>query len=686
MPKAKNTDHFKIKLKNDPLNRGSQKQIVKNVNSLIMGLKDFANELNIPEFGSGLYGNIDRSGNIILPDNHTVVASTIADRITGKFESPDFSAEQRLRRECNEAWIAYESDHLSTRKWSDVGSETRSVIYKARDLVYQWLNGYSNGRYCYENSFFKFIEDAPIAFGPGESFISKNGDVSTFSKLDPFNATVTEDCLQEAALFISINKGLRSIFNEVFRMEDYRLKAKARASGYKYVKPFDKTEKTKKFGFKITVFAARVVSFLIREKLVQRGSRGSSVYKNSQKRRFINVECFLNVVLQKVAGWSLRQCLKTNAKCDLDLGQDLHKALISQPGWSTVDWSNASDSILTWLVQQLLAKNKRVYKILDRTRSQFVLIDTPFVNPEGKSDHLKLYHHPHKFSSMGNGFTFELLTLVNLAIVRVLDPDATVYGDDVILRSVYANDFITHMTAVGFVPNLKKSFINKPFRESCGGFFLDGYGYIRSYDFKWNFNIADCIITCNKLGRIIRENPDWEHRLKQRIVETHEEVMRLIPAALSGPLTSSSDLPVWAEKKGYRRAHMSNPFCKKKWEAYSTVATEMAEMLKFTELEEKGYNPGSFVVIMVPELRKKVKIHPQRANVHSARLIYSYIMAGICSPMLYRLSKDEYEFAFKPTLVHSEGWSVRVGTARRITVQNRGFIPGRESDHGESIL
>lgn len=656
-------------------NARSEAQIIAEYNSTMLCLKDYAHELEIPAFGSSLYGDGSPNDKHNLPDINSVIASTIASRITGKFEAPDFNAEQRLRRECNEAWLLYESNHLSKRKWSDVGLNTRGVIYRARDLVHSWLNGSKDGhRFFYQNTFWSFLEDAPIDFGPGESFTSSKGDVSFFSKLNPYKWTVTEDCVIEAALFISANKGFRRAFLEIRRKDGYAKKAKAKALGIKYkiqCKPLPGGNPA--LSKRILNLATEVSQFLYDNNLVQRGSRGSSVYKDSKKRRFINVECFLNVVLQKVAGYAIRKCLKLNAGVDLDLGQDKHRFLISQPGWSTVDWSNASDSILTWLVQELLDKDKKVFRLLDTFRSQFVLIDTHFINEKCKSDNLRIYHQPHKFSSMGNGFTFELLTLVNLAVARVFDRDATVYGDDVILRSVYAKDFIHHMQAVGFVPNLKKSFINLPFRESCGGFFEDRCGYIRSYDFKWNMNIADCIVTCNKLGRIVKGNPLWVHPLRDRIVRTHEKLLSLMPAALCGPLVMSDDLPQWAEHPSQRGKKQKDPYSKRKWETYSKLASFLADVHQHTELREKGYNPGFFTVVMVPELRKKVKVQPQR-DVKSMRLAFTYINSGMVSPMLLRQQKNDYVFSYKPVLVHSEGWSLRASNARRIAREYSAFL------------
>lgn len=112
MPKAKNGQKQKRKAIVSPLTHSSLSEVVRKTNDSIERLKVYANELKIPSFGNSLYDCTNDDG-ANLPDIHNVIASTISDRITGKFERPDFTADQRLRRECNEAWIIYEQNHLS---------------------------------------------------------------------------------------------------------------------------------------------------------------------------------------------------------------------------------------------------------------------------------------------------------------------------------------------------------------------------------------------------------------------------------------------------------------------------------------------------------------------------------------------------------------------------------------------
>jgi len=84
---------------------------------------------------------------------------------------------------------------------------------------------------------------------------------------------------------------------------------------------------------------------------------------------------------------------------------------------------------------------------------------------------------------MGNGFTFELETLIFYAIAKAACIQSgaktgynslSVYGDDVIIPSAAVSKYLTCFEAVGFEVNMSKSFFAGPFRESCGEDFFNG--------------------------------------------------------------------------------------------------------------------------------------------------------------------------------------------------------------------
>jgi len=116
-----------------------------------------------------------------------------------------------------------------------------------------------------------------------------------------------------------------------------------------------------------------------------------------------------------------------------------------------------------------------------------------------------LYYLPNKVSSMGNGFTFDLMTIVLLCLARVYDSGSTVFGDDIIIDRKVAPEFIAQLSVGKFKVNVEKTFFDGPFRESCGANYLDGYGYLTSFDFHWLVNDHDLVVTLNKVAILASE-------------------------------------------------------------------------------------------------------------------------------------------------------------------------------------
>lgn len=90
-----------------------------------------------------------------------------------------------------------------------------------------------------------------------------------------------------------------------------------------------------------------------------------------------------------------------------------------------------------------------------------------------------------KLSGMGSGLTFPTMSLlIYLSIVRSIVNtgvsykramrDVYVYGDDIILPSMYYDIAVKSLEKVGLCVNTEKSFRSSHFRESCGGDYYDG--------------------------------------------------------------------------------------------------------------------------------------------------------------------------------------------------------------------
>lgn len=182
------------------------------------------------------------------------------------------------------------------------------------------------------------------------------------------------------------------------------------------------------------------------------------VRKNAKIDRIIVKEPPLNVLIQVAVGQYLADERLKPAGIDIR-DQSINQKLAlygSKTGLvATLDLSNASDTISTELVYELLPWDWAFF--LDAMRSKTIWLDGEPIRQE-------------KFSSMGNGFTFPLETLIFWAIASSSTDDgfASVYGDDIIVSTTGADGVINSLRAFGFTVNESKSFVDGPFRESCG--------------------------------------------------------------------------------------------------------------------------------------------------------------------------------------------------------------------------
>jgi hypothetical protein len=211
------------------------------------------------------------------------------------------------------------------------------------------------------------------------------------------------------------------------------------------------------------------------------GNRFTTVPKDASKFRGIAIEPSVNLFYQLGLGRAVRRKLLQSG-IDLKNGQDIHRQVAREASirghMSTLDLSNASDTICRNLVKLLLPSNW--FELFDSLRS-------PTTHVDGKTLRLE------KFSSMGNGFTFELETLVFLGICAaslescglpvLIGTNVLVYGDDIIVPTECSRVVISALRFFGMDLNESKSFVSGPFRESCGGDFFEGID-VRPYFLK----------------------------------------------------------------------------------------------------------------------------------------------------------------------------------------------------------
>lgn len=375
-------------------------------------------------------------------------------RYQKKMESPDSSLILSRKETCWDNWLANDARLPNIRLPS-------SAWYQARLLLHRWLKDWKPGS---------------LEFTTGSEFIATRGKNSLEAKLSVSPWTCTRSNFDAFCVVTYRHKGLKRAARQRYQNHVSKLGLDFKKADQFLWNAFKNCVNP---GYEI--FKAKLLSIVT----FVEGSRFSTVPKNNEKDRPINIEPLANVLLQRMVGNGIRASLKKHVNVDLESLQDTHRVRIADLTVATIDLSNASDSVSISLCEFLLPP--RILSAIKSCRSDMVL------GLDGS------YHLTKKVSSMGNGFTFELMTVILTALGKVFDENASVYGDDIIIRRDAAPSLIDCLVEVGFEVNKDKSFIKGPFRESCGANWHHEYGYIKSFDFKYPHNIHDCIVLYNKV-------------------------------------------------------------------------------------------------------------------------------------------------------------------------------------------
>lgn len=214
-----------------------------------------------------------------------------------------------------------------------------------------------------------------------------------------------------------------------------------------------------------------------------------TVHKNAMTDRTIFKESGITTWFQKSIGTSIRRRLCRHGY-DLNStsrGQEIarHGSITGQS--ATVDFENASNTIARLMIRESVTDHVW-YTLLDSCRT-----------PSYSLDKGKTVNRFEMFSSMGNGYTFELESLIFVAAAEAVHDYLgldygfiSVHGDDITIDSK-AYDLYQHFcNFLGFKVNNRKSFSTGYFRESCGSYFYAGLD-VKPYFLKEKSNDAKSI-------------------------------------------------------------------------------------------------------------------------------------------------------------------------------------------------
>nr|APG77021.1 hypothetical protein [Beihai levi-like virus 22] len=232
----------------------------------------------------------------------------------------------------------------------------------------------------------------------------------------------------------------------------------------------------------------------------------------------------INMLLQRCVGGYIRQRLR---QFGIDLNdqtrnQELAKTALAK-GLATIDLSSASDTVTRSLVMCLLPTEW--WYLLDDLRVHWTSIDGEI-------------HYLQMFSSMGNGFTFELESLLFWALTRSIcrlsgvRGTISVYGDDIIAPSRIGPRLRRVFAWFGFTVNAKKSHWSGPFRESCGKHYYDGRDVTPFYIRQPVSGKTDIIRLLNRL--LVWDGYPYGCFITKEVAEFHAKWAQQIPTSLWG--------------------------------------------------------------------------------------------------------------------------------------------------------
>lgn len=212
------------------------------------------------------------------------------------------------------------------------------------------------------------------------------------------------------------------------------------------------------------------------------GNKITTVPKDVLKDRPIAIEPEINMMLQLGVDRFVRQRLK-RFHIDLDC-QAVENRLLAHEGSiradyfcpATIDLSNASDTISLGIAKLLLPGPWFEYLCTIRS-------------PKGELPNGQVVRYS-KLSSMGNGFTFAIESLLFFSLASAVSKEATgslyhreisIFGDDIIVPEGFAPRLVQVLVACGFSINEDKTFVSGPVKESCGTDWCRGVDYRAVY-------------------------------------------------------------------------------------------------------------------------------------------------------------------------------------------------------------
>lgn len=340
---------------------------------------------------------------------------------------------------------------LRASGYKNLPSRLHSVLHTAQWKISETLGKFSAGEWADK-----------CRFGPGSDNLNKGQRVSAFHKLTSDISATTEFSEGARALVLDHPSWVRSL--DGLLPDDFGPASQ-----------------------RVSVVSAP-------------GNSVTFVPKDAVKDRVIAIEPHLNIYAQLGIGAMMRLRLRRKR---LDLNTQGPSRGLAKRGSllgdvATVDLSMASDTIALEVVRELIPEEWFIP--MDWCRSRIGDLDGKCISYE-------------KFSSMGNGFTFELESLIFWALALACCEVSGVshersqetvrsYGDDIAVPVEVVPLLEEVLEFFGFLVNPDKTYYSGLFRESCGSDYFNGYNVRPTFIKEVPSDVSSLFKLANSVRRI----------------------------------------------------------------------------------------------------------------------------------------------------------------------------------------
>lgn len=538
-------------------------------------------------------------------------------RLSNKFQIPDNqNATDRKAKTLRDA-LDYDANGITHFNPALIRLDPliRKTLYEVRNTINTVCSLYA-------------FDVGSVEITTGETFVSARGDTSVLAKLrDRTQWCVTPDCFD---LFASIcyrtaylKKQVRYHYKRLYennlqqyiylcagRNKDSRFARRLfwRFHNAKRAAIIESEQKDSRDGFIVFKHMMKqVVTFV-------GGARFTTVPKNNATDRVIECEALGNMIVQRVIAKGIIKVIKQHFNIDLQQSQSIHQDMILDDSYATIDLKNASNSNWFRVVEWFIG-NTRLFRHVKASRSSHILCD-------GEWTCLNMT------APMGNGFTFELMTLILLCFTRNMDSTSRVFGDDIIIKADKANHLIDVLQVCGWQTNLTKTFLHGNFRESCGGFVSCGRKIV-SYDFHFSADIFDALVNVNKLRIVAYHTTGSTQKAFERAYHNIVKILPVLCLRPGSPDDMSLEDGVVVNKRLLRELQRNDP-------TYRKVMGQLSDLCRYAtdDLQHRHSSLSAGIVFNKVSTPYKDDIVD---NVRSLHYIGYYLYTGrVMRPVVTR--------------------------------------------------